>query len=400
MIKKLKSKNDKYSIGIIEVILLLILVLCLGILIGNKFGINSKERKIDKNIEKFVENYNYIVDNYYKKVDKKKLIDDAIAGMMSALDDPYSVYMDSNATKSIDISLKGAYEGLGLAVTEDENHYMRVVGVFKNSASDESGIEVNDVIKKVDDKEVKDMTLSDFSNYVLNNKETSFDLLIERDSKEKEITLSKSVVVIDSVISKVIEESDKKIGYLYISVFASNTYAQFKTKLKELEDQKIDALIIDVRDNTGGHLSTVESILKEFLTKKQVVYGLKKGNKITKVYGTAKSNKKYQILLLGNENSASASEMLIASLKENLKSKFIGKKTYGKGTVQEMVNINSSDKYKITTKKWLTPKGNWIDDTKGIEPDINVDAESKYYEDDTLEDEQLKKAIDIIKEQK
>ena len=395
-LKKIKIKVEDYSIGVFETIVLVFLSIALGTLIGIK--INTKKDKVvkDKNVEKFIDNYNYIIDNYYEDVDKKKLIDDAIAGMMQTLDDPYSVYMDSDITKNINISLNGEYEGLGLAVTKNDDDLIEVVGVFKNSKAEKSGIKVGDIIKKINNKDSKKLTPSDFSNYVLEGKETNFDLVIERDGKELSITLEKSVVVIDSVISKVLNENNKKIGYIYISVFASNTAFQFKTKLKELEKENIDALIIDVRDNTGGHLTTVEAILKEFMTKKQVIYGLKTKDKTTKVYGSAKGNKKYSIVLLGNENSASASEMLIASLKENLKAKFIGKKTYGKGTVQEMVTLDSKDKYKITTKKWLTPNGNWINDTKGIEPDYNVDTKNRYFDDDSSDDQQLKKTIDII----
>ena len=397
-LSKLKQKSDNCSIGLFDALLIVILAIILGILIGSKINTKKDLPNKDENIEKFIENYNYIIDNYYEDIDKKKLIDDAIAGMMQTLDDPYSVYMDSESTKNINISLNGEYEGLGLAIVKNDDDFIEVVGVFKNSVAEKSDIKVGDIIKKINNKDVKKMTPSDFSNYVLDGKDKEFILLVERDSKEKEIKLKKSVVVIDSVVSKVINKDNIKIGYMYVSVFASNTALQFKTKLKELEKENIDSLIIDVRDNTGGHLTTVEAILKEFLTKKQIVYKIKDKNKITKVYGTAKKNKNYKIVLLGNENSASASEMLIASLKENLKAKFIGKKTYGKGTVQEMVTLDSKDKYKITTKKWLTPLGNWINDTKGIEPDYKVDTENRYYDDENKIDNQLEKAVDVIKQ--
>ena len=168
-----------------------------------------------------------------------------------------------------------------------------------------------------------------------------------------------------------------------------------------MEKENIDSLIIDVRGNTGGHLTAVDSIIDIFLNDQQKMYGFDQNGKITYTYGTGKTNKEYEIVLLGDQTSASASEVLIASLKENLGSKFFGKKTYGKGTVQELVTLSDGTQYKITIKKWLTPKGNWINNTKGIIPDKEVELEDKYFE--TLSDEddtQLKYAIKYLSELK
>ena len=133
------------------------------------------------------------------------------------------------------------------------------------------------------------------------------------------------------------------------------------------------------------------------MTKKQIIYQLKKGKKVTKEYGEAKNNRTYKIVLLGNENSASASELLIAGIRENYdNSIFIGKKTYGKGTAQEMVSLDANNKYKITTKKWLTPKGNWINDTKGVIPDIDIDTDEISFGDNEYNDAQLRRAVEEL----
>jgi len=205
------------------------------------------------------------------------------------------------------------------------------------------------------------------------------------------------VVNIESVISKVYEENDKKIGYIYIGIFANNTYNQFKTELEELESQNIDSLIIDVRSNTGGHLTAVDGILDLFLNSNHIMYQFEQDAKVTSIYGTGKENKNYEIVLLGDSISASASEVLIAGLRENLNSKFIGKKTYGKGTVQELITLSDGTQYKITVKKWLTPKGNWINETEGISPDIEIDLADKYFETgEDKDDSQLQKAIEYL----
>ena len=211
--------------------------------------------------------------------------------------------------------------------------------------------------------------------------------------------MKKSLVTLSSITSEIYEKNNKKIGYIYIGVFASNTYFQFKDALDELEKEKIDSLIIDVRGNTGGHLTAVDSILDIFLTKNQKMYGFEQNGKKEFIYGTGTKNKNYGIVLLGDEVSASASEVLISSLKENLDVKFFGKKTYGKGTVQEMVSLSDGSQYKITIKKWLTPKGNWINDTEGIIPDKEVELDEKYFETYKSEDDsQLNYAIKYLSE--
>lgn len=401
-----KYNNDKHKIGQIETIFLLVLTFFCSFLLGFYFHDKYKSDKtvlLDSHLNKFIDNYNYIVDNYYQDVDKNVLIDDAIEGMMKGLDDPYSVYLDNSKNSNVSISLNGVYKGLGLAITKDnENNYIKVVNVIKGSQAERSGIIEGDIIKSIDNNETSSLSITDFSSLIINGKEDEFTLLINRDGTEQIISIEKGSVVIDSVISDVIKLENLSIGYIYISVFASNTASQFLNELKRLEKSNIDYLIIDVRNNTGGYLTTVEKILKCFLTNKQIIYQLQKNNKATKIYGNAKSNKKYPIILMGNEYSASASELLISALKENLNCKFFGKKTYGKGTVQEMITLDSNNKYKITTKRWLTPRGNWVNDTEGISPDYIIDTESYYYEDNDMnKDSQLNSVIQyILKEKK
>ena len=394
----LKKKNNEYKIGIVEEFILMVAACSLCLLVGFNLSHKSterKEEKYDENLTTFIDNYNYIVDNYYKKVDKKQLIDDAIAGMMKTLDDPYSVYMNDNETKNLNIALNGEYKGLGMVIAKAESGDIVVAGIFKDSPAEKAGLKEGDIIKKIDDKDVTKMEISEFSNYVIQSKNNEFKIIVNRDSEDIEITANKSNVEIDSVSSKTIERDNHKIGYIYISMFAANTDKQFGKKIIELEKEGIDSLIIDVRDDSGGYLTTVDSMLKMFMTKKQVIYQLNKGKSTIKEFGNSKTNKKYKIVLLGNENSASASELLISGIRENYDSSiFVGKKTYGKGTAQEMVSIDTNNKYKITTKKWLTPKGNWINDTKGIIPDIELDTEVISYGEVETEDAQLNRAID------
>lgn len=393
--------NNKKTFTTSEVILLVIMSLLIGLsasLLLSKTSVITKNQIIDDAyLKEFVDNYEYIVNNYYEEVDKSKLIDKAIKGMTESLDDPYSTYFNENESDNFSITLNGSYKGVGIQIGKEENGYMLITAVFKNSPAEEAGLKAGDEVISIDGKSVVELTTKEFSDLVKNGDNKQFSLKVLRDEKEIDITLKRSTVTLDSVASEMYERNGKKIGYIYIGIFANNTCDQFKQKLDALEKEKIDYLIIDVRQNTGGHLTSVDGILDIFLNSKQVMYKFEQNKKVTSIYGTGKENKKYEIVLLGDNSSASASEVLIAGLKENLNSKLIGKQTYGKGTVQEMVNLSDGTQYKITVKKWLTPKGNWINDTKGIKPDIDVDLSDKYYETGEFQDDtQLQAAFDYI----
>lgn len=400
--KNKKDKNPKNIFSIPETITLVIIALIIGLTIGRLLNkpniITSRSISSDKYLTEFIENYEYVLDNYYEEIDKEELINSAISGMMESLDDPYSVYIDEEESNTFSITLEGSYKGVGIQIIKDsETGYMLVTSVFDNSPASEAGIMAGDMIMAIDDTNASDLTASEFSNLVREGDKDTFVLKVLRDSETLELTLNKKIVTLESVISRVYEENDKKIGYIYIGIFANNTYEQFKTELEKLESQNIDSLIIDVRSNTGGHLTAVDGILDLFLSSKQIMYQFEQNDKITSVYGNGKENKNYEIVLLGDSISASASEVLIAGLRENLGSAFIGKKTYGKGTVQELITLSDGTQYKITVKKWLTPEGNWINDTEGITPDIEIDLDEKYYETGEDEDDsQLQKALEYL----
>lgn len=398
-----KPKKEPKKIGILEVIILLIITMTVSmslgmIIVGHKNKTKPVETPKDKYLETFIENYNFIVDNYYQEIDREQLINDAIAGMMNTLDDPYSSYIEGDEADNFNINLQGSYQGLGVSIVKDpETNYIMIYYTFANSPADKAGLKSGDIIKKVDDTLTDSIETSEFSSQVLKSDKMDYTLTIIRDGEEFEVNIKKENVTIDSVKSEIIEKDNHKIGYIYMSIFASNTAEQFKQKLKELEEENIDSLIIDVRSNTGGHLTAVEEILKSLLTNKQITYKLNENENISEYYGSQLKNKDYEIVLLGDKYSASASEVLIYSLKDNLNSKLIGTKTYGKGTVQELITLPSGEQYKITTKKWLSPNGSWVNDTEGIEPDIEVIMDDKYYDTyDKADDNQLQTAIDYI----
>lgn len=386
--------NKLRNTGNYKILLLIVLVFLIGFSIGKQSG-NSNEKNekynIDKNLIKFIENYNYIINNYYDEIDKNKLVDNAISGMVSSLEDSHSVFMDEKSSANFNINLNGEYKGLGISISKnDDLGFIEVVGVLEGSSAAENGLQKGDLIVKIDNKDTINMTINEFSSYILSNSNNQFDILIQRNGEKLTSSITKKNITINSVTSRIIEIADKKVGYIYISVFADNTANQFIQQLNNLEKNNIQFLIIDVRNNSGGNLNTAEEILKNFLTEKQIIYQLKTNKNTKKIYGSASKNKNYKIVLLSNEYSASASELLIASLRENLSCFIFGEKTYGKGTVQELVFLKSGKQYKITTKKWLTPKGNWVNDTNGINPDYHISQT-------TGDDDQLNAVIEYIK---
>lgn len=240
------------------------------------------------------------------------------------------------------------------------------------------------------------MSTQEFSQYVLQSDSKKFVLKLIRDKEEISVNINKSSIELKSVESKIIENNNKNIGYIQISIFASNTYNQFKQQLESLEKDEIDSLIIDLRNNSGGHLKEVTKILNLFLDKQNVIYQLQKDDEPVKYYSKGNKNKEYPIIFLSNNATASASEVFIISLKENLGAKVVGTKTFGKGTVQELIQLENGDQYKITTKKWLSPQGVWVNETGGIEPDVNVSLNSDYLKNpNDSNDNQLKKAIEM-----
>ena len=386
-----------------EVIILIIITLIIGFIIGLSLFKVTLEKKDsikintnDKELKKFVDNYNYIIDNYYGELDKKELIDNAISGMIESIDDPYTTYIDEQSSNSFSTTLEGSFEGIGVEIVNDSDNNIVVYSVIKDSPAQKAGIEPLDIIKSINGKSLEGVETSEFVSMV----KTSENPVITLEIKRKEEIIKKEIkrerVTITSVESEIIEKQNKKIGYMYISIFANNTYGQFKKQLEELENKGIDSLIIDVRSNTGGHLTAVENILSLFLDSSHIIYQTEDKNGVEATYSNGSITKQYKIVVLTNESSASASEILAATLKEEYGATLVGKHTYGKGTVQELKTLPDGEQYKFTTKKWLTPKGNWIHGT-GVQVDVEVEFNKDYYENPTHDnDKQLQEAINTI----
>ncbi len=395
-IKKARPKVFKTT----EVVGLMLITVVVSLTLGGLFTykiFNSHGELVEAELQDFIKNYQYILDNYNGDINKEELLDAALEGILTKLD-KNSTFLDSNAAKNFNISLEGSYEGIGIEIYNDEAGNIIINRVFKESPADKAGLTTGDIIIKANGKDVSKMRTSDFVELIDKNKYSKISLVYIRNGKEYKTTVTRTNIKLQSVQSKTYTYNSQKIGYIRISIFANNTYEQFKKKFEALQKEKVNSLIIDLRDNSGGYLSTAENIISLFLDSSHPIYQIQKQGVTTKYYSKGKKDQKLKIAILVNGSSASASEILTSALMEQDGAIVIGEKTYGKGTVQELQDLTNGDKYKLTTKNWLTSKGNWIDQ-KGIEPNIKIELSDEYTKNPTEEnDNQLQTALkELIK---
>ena len=393
---KRRIKRNKNLFKISELFSLIIITMIVSLTLGYFLGQRMNgTTKLSDEMKKFINDYNEIKENYYEDINDKEILKKALESVVNSLGDPYSTVIDNSLSNSINTELKGQYSGFGIQIANTKDNRILIVSIIDDSPALEAGLKAGDIILKMDGESVEGKTTDEFTKLVKGSNKQTIILTLLRDNKEIDIAVTRKIVTLKSVSSKIFEQDGKKVGYIYISIFAANTDSQFKKELIDLEKKGINSLIIDVRDNTGGHLTSVENIISMFLDKKHVIYQIESKGKTTKTYSKNNDSKKYKVVMLVNENSASASEMLTAAMKEEYGSEVVGMKTFGKGTVQEVGNTSNTNlNYKITTKKWLTPKGNWIN-KKGIEPTIKVELSKEYIKNPSEEtDNQLKTAIE------
>lgn len=403
-IEMITKKNKDFKVQ--EVIILVVITCVFSFFAGSSYtrmkyignDFVEKDIELSEELKLFVKNYQHVIDNYYEDLNEEKLLDAAFSAVVAELNDPYSIYMNESDYSNLNINLEGNYEGLGIAIYKEKiDDHIIISSVFENSPAEKVGLKENDIILSVNGQSTKNLETSEVSNLILNGTSPEYELKVLRGDEEKTVKISKSNVEIKSIEYRMYERNEKKIGYIYVSIFANNTYNQFKTALEDLENQGMEALVIDVRSNTGGHLTAVYKMISLFVDSTHIAYQLEQDGKKDPVYSTGKVNKTYPIVFIADSYSASASEVFIGSLKDNLNAKLVGTKTYGKGTVQEMITLENGDQYKITTMKWLTPKGTWVNDTEGIIPDVEVKLSDKYAENPIDEnDNQLEAALKEI----
>ena len=398
--KKNKLNLEKNKFNTIELLLMFIMALALGLLIGEMIfsntSTNSLTKKTNNEIKEIENVYNSLIEEYVGKVNKEELKEAAIEGMISHLEDKYSIYYNKEESKQFEEELKGTYYGIGAEIYRTQNKNITVNKVYKNSPSEKAGLKKGDEIIKINNKELKEKTTEEVSKLIKSKKSQTITLTIKRENKTYNKKLTTEEIEIPSVKTEIIKNENKKIGYIQITIFSSNTDEQFAKALENLKKENITNLIIDVRDNIGGELDTVVNIASNFLAKDEIVIQTISNNKTKKITSNKNSKKDYNIVVLINNGSASGSEVLAATLNENCNAELIGDTTYGKGTVQKTKKLASGSIIKYTVETWKTGKGKDING-KGVKPTIKINQSEKYYETQKQEDDaQLQKAIEIL----
>lgn len=393
-----KDENDTYKFKEVLVIMLFSLALgfftCFSII--TIFNGGKSYFTVSKDLNKFIDAYYTIIDNYYGDLDKEDLVNSAIEGMVGSVGDVYTNYSDSDTTTSFLETVEGTYEGIGCTIAQKQTGEIVIIDMFDDGPSAKAGLMIDDIILKVDDIDAEGKTTTELSDYIKNSKNKNITITVLRGNEEKEINVVRDKVEVPTVTSQVLEKNNKKIGYLNISIFSSVTDKQFNTELQKLQKENIEGLIIDVRGNGGGYLSSVTNILNRILEKDKVIYQLKSKDKVEKIKDNTKECLNIPIAVLTNTGSASASEILASAIKESYGGYVVGTNTYGKGTVQQTMQLTDGSMIKYTVQNWLTPNGNWVNEV-GLEPTDFVELSDEYYNNPTIDnDNQLQTALTLL----
>lgn len=401
----IKKEKGLYSTN--ELILLVIAATFFGIAVGFFVAqdkvIGSFFRsdvanlyRSDKYIADFVSVYDSVSNGFYKPVNRKELIDGAIDGMLKQLDDPYTLFLNEKETKSLDIVLEGNYLGIGVILETNNQGRVYIKSLFPSTPAVKSGLKIGDEITDINHTDIKNKTTSEVMQLLRNDAIKELILKIKRDNQLLTFKILKEKIEIPTVAREIIKKDNQQFGYMALNFFSTNTPEQVAEALKFFETKSIKGLILDVRDNSGGQLTSLDQILDLFLTKKDLMYQIKTANQQIKNHAKTDDSLKIPVVVLINENSASASEILAAAFKETYGAKLVGETTYGKGTVQQAVHLRTGGMYKFTTQEWLTPLGNSINN-KGVNPDYEVKLGEQYLLQPNAEnDDQLQKALSIM----
>ncbi|MGR6896939.1 MULTISPECIES: S41 family peptidase [Rummeliibacillus] len=361
--------------------IMMIMVLVLGTSGITIFALTVGEDKVVEvrtpahgEFQKLFNAYDELSKGYYKKIDTDKLVNGAVDGMISALGDPYSDYMNKKEASAFNESISSSFQGIGAEVQEKDGHIV-VVSPIKNSPAEKSGIKTNDIIKKVDGKSIDGMTASQAVLLIRGKKGTEVTLEIQRGSSSKLTTfkITRADIPVETVYAEMMKN---KIAHIQITSFSDGTYKELLSALDDMEAKGMKGLVLDVRQNPGGLVESVENIANLFVPKGQpiVQFEDRSGNK--QVYKAEDGRKvKVPTTVLIDGGSASASEILAGALNESSHIKLVGETSFGKGTMQTAENLPDGSNLKFTMAKWLTPKGNWIHE-KGIKPNVKVNYPS------------------------
>ena len=347
---------------------------------SNKATTKSSDTLTKDDLAKLELVYDTLVSGYVdKNINKDDIINGALKGMAEATGDPYTNYLVNDETAAIDETMTGSFGGIGAELRSENNHVI-ISNTREGTPAQKIGLQENDVILKVNGEDMEGKSISYVVSKVRGEVGTDVTLTIQRGTQELEVKITRAKIAIETVKGTV-DSTDATIGHVQINSFAKNTAKEVEQAVTDLREKGVKKFIFDVRYNPGGLLDQAIMIANMFVENGKTILNVEdrdgniKSYNASEKYGTFKITEPY--VLLVNEGSASASEILAAALKESADAKLIGKKTYGKGTVQSVVEVGENAELKYTMAKWLTPNKTWIHKT-GIEPTEEVSMPDYY----------------------
>ncbi len=338
-----------------------------------------------------------IIDKYYlyeDEVDEDALAEGMYAGYLGGLDDPYSAYFTEEETKALFESVSGEFYGVGAVLSQNvSTGEVTITQVYEESPAEKAGLREGDILLQVDEQKITDESLDEIVNWIKGEKGSEVVLHVLRDGKETEVTAVRDIV---KSVTVEYELKEDQIGYIYIQEFDDVTVEQFEEALKELEAKGMRGLVIDIRNNPGGNLDTVVEMLQMLLPKGDIV-SIRDRNGEQEKY-TCDGSREFEkpLAVLVNQYSASASEIFSGAVQDYGVGEIVGMTTYGKGVVQDILNLGDGTSMKITTAEYFLPSGRSINE-KGVTPDVEV--EYVYDEENPEYDNQLEKAIETVKKE-
>lgn len=376
-------KNKKVSLKVYIFSMIIMAVLAGGLVYWG----SSRESFVASNasnddLKKVHALYDDIKENYYKDVDNDKLIEGALQGMTDSLDDPYTTYLGQQDAADFNSSLSSEFEGIGATLTLVDKQPEVVEAPIKGSPAEKAGLQAKDKIIKVDGKKTAGKDLNDVVSKIRGKKGTTVKLVIEREDETFNVSIKRDKIPLASLEYQ-LDKDNKKVGSIEIASFNENTAEELQKAIKALRKKGATSFVIDLRGNPGGYLDQVEEMASMFLKDGKTIVKFGKGDEVlAKTTASKDLDGGFKVseptAVIVDKNSASAAEIFAAALKESANIPIIGTRTFGKGTVQTVNEFGDQSEVKMTVQKWLTPKGEWINE-KGVKPTIKADFPAYAY---------------------
>ena len=385
-------------IGVLASLLVLCCIWAVWTFVGSRFfGSYASGTVSERDVEQKLDLINALVDRYYlydDEIDEDKLIEGIYSGYTEALGDPYTTYYDEEDTEALMESTSGEFSGIGATMSQSiQDGTITVTSVYADSPAEEAGLQEGDVLYQIDDREAAGESLETVVSWIKGDTGTEVKLGVTRDGEKLELTAVRDMIQVQTVEYEMKEE---EIGYIRVSEFDTVTYEQFQTALEDLESREMKGLVIDLRNNPGGNLSTVTDMLKLLLPEGTIVSTKDKDGNTEEITCDGEHEFTKPLAVLVNQNSASASEIFSGAVQDYGTGVIVGTTTYGKGVVQQLMDLGDGTCLKLTIAEYYTPSGRSINGT-GVEPDVEV--QYIYDENNPEADNQLDKALEVVGEQ-